>query len=38
MSSGAQPSTTDASFFISPASISVAPLTAPRPVTANWLA
>jgi hypothetical protein len=35
MSSGEQPSTTDASFFISPASMSVAPLTAPSPVTAN---
>jgi hypothetical protein len=38
MSSGCAPSTTAASFFISPASFSVAPLTAPSPVTANWLA
>ena len=38
MSSGVAPSTTAASCFISPASFSAAPLTAPSPVTANWLA
>ena len=35
MSSGEQPKTAAASCFISTASFSVAPLTAPRPVTAN---
>src|SRR5919204_144165 len=38
MSSGEAPSTTAASFRICAASSSVAPLTAPSPVTANWLA
>ena len=33
-----QPRTTEPSFLISPASFSDAPFTAPRPVTANWLA
>ena len=36
MSSGVAPSTTAASFFISAASSSEAPFTAPSPVTANW--
>ena len=35
MSSGEQPKTAAASCFISPASLSAAPFTAPRPVTAN---
>src|SRR5918912_902401 len=38
MSSSEQPSTIEASVRISAASFSVAPFTAPRPVTANWLA
>ena len=38
MSSGEHWKTIDASSFISPASRSAAPFTAPSPVTANWLA
>ena len=37
-SAGTPPKTAPASFLISAASISVAPFTAERPVTANWLA
>ncbi len=38
MSSGLHWNTIEASSFISAASMSAAPLAAPRPVTANWLA
>ena len=37
-STGTPPKTADASLLISSRSISVAPLTAESPVTANWLA
>ena len=37
-SGGTPPNTAPATFLISPASLSAAPLTAPSPVTANWIA